>query len=139
MTHRVLRALVKVAPIALLMSCALAMAQTPAPDHKHKEPATSSVDATAAGKHDPAMHMHKSDIAHSGNDAAAAMEFKGEAAELRRMAAAHRNLAAQYKGRTPVKGPATFDSVAKHCEQLAKSYEDAAKAAEALASELGKK
>lgn len=127
------------APLSLLIGGSLVLAQTPQADHRHKEPSSSVVDATNAGKHQPGMHMHKSDVTHKGSDADVAKEFVGEAAELRAMAESHRKLAALYKGRTPPKGAANYDSVAKHCEQLAKSYEDAAKAAEAISAELGKK
>jgi uncharacterized protein YukE len=84
------------------------------------------------------MHMHKMDMTHTGTDSEVAAEFKGEAAQLREMAASHSKLAKLYKGRTSAKGQANYDSVARHCEKLAKSYEDAAKAAEAVSAELGK-
>jgi hypothetical protein len=57
---------------------------------------------------------------------------------LRQKAESHRKLAALYRGRTPVKGTANYENVAKHCDKLARSYEDAAKAAEAVSSELSK-
>jgi hypothetical protein len=125
--------------IVAVLGASLAIAQTPPADHRHKDPAPGVVDASNAGKHQPGMHMHKSDVTHSLPDAEAAKAFKADAAELRAMAASHRKLAGLYKGRTPPKGSANYDSVAKHCEQLAKSYEEAAKAADALSSELGKK
>jgi hypothetical protein len=124
---------------SILIAGTLAFAQTPPPDHKHKDTGTSVVDATDAGKHFPGMHMHKSDVIHRGSDADVAKEFRGEAAELRELAATHRKLAEFYKTRKPVKGEGNFASVAQHCEQLAKAYEDAAKAAEAASAELGKK
>jgi len=127
------------APLSLLLGGSLVLAQTPQPDHRHKDAAPGAVDATNAGKHQPGMHMHKADVVHQGSDADISKEFVGEAAELRALAESHRKLAALYKGRTPPKGSANYASVAKHCEQLAKSYEDAAKAADAISSELGKK
>ncbi len=123
MTNRVCKTLFSLTPVALLMTGALAMAQV----------------TPATAPHKPGMHMHKSDVTHLGTDAEVAKEFKDDATELRAMAVSHRKLAALYKTRTPPKGQASYANVAGHCEQLAKSYEDAAKAAEALASELGKK
>jgi hypothetical protein len=127
------------APLSVLIGGSLVLAQTPQPDHRHKQDAPSVVDATNAGKHQAGMHMHKADITHLQPDAEAAAGFKGDAAELRAMAESHRKLAALYKGRTPPKGAGNYDSVAKHCEQLAKSFEEAAKAADAISAELGKK
>ena len=124
---------------SLLIGASVALAQTPPADPSHKQPATSVVDATNAGQHTPGMHMHKSDVIHKGSDADVAKEFQGEAAELRALAASHRKLAELYKTRTPVKGQGNYASVAAHCEQLAKAYENAAKAAEAASAELGKK
>jgi hypothetical protein len=124
---------------SLMIGGSLAVAQTPPADHRHKDAAPSSVDATNAGKHQPGMHMHKADMVHKGSDADVSKEFAGEAAELRALAESHRKLATLYKGRTPPKGSANYDGVAKHCEQLAKSYEEAAKAADAISAELGKK
>ena len=109
-------------PIALLIGGSLAIAQV----------------TPATAQHKPGMHMHKSDVTHVGNDAEVAKEFKDEATELRAMATSHRKLAEQYKTRTSPKG-GSYASVAAHCEALAKSYEDAAKAAEAASTELGKK
>lgn len=139
MSHRGRMFLNGAATMALCVTGAIAIAQTPQPDHRHKEPAASVVDATGSGKHQPGMHMHKSDILHKGSDAEVAAEFKGEAEELRALAASHRKLAELYKTRTPVKGQANYAAVAKHCEALARAYEDAAKAADAVTSELGKK
>jgi hypothetical protein len=45
-------------------------------------------------------------------------------------------MAQLYRGRTPIKGAATYENVAKHCDELAKMYEDAAKEAEGVATEL---
>jgi hypothetical protein len=85
----------------------------------------------------PAMHMHKSDMDHRG-DADVATEYKSEATQLREKADSHRKLAKLYTGRTPSKGGANYSNVVKHCEQLAKFYDDAAKEAEGVASELAK-
>jgi hypothetical protein len=67
-----------------------------------------------------------------------AAEYKSEATQLREKAGHHRKLAALYKTRTPPKGTGNYAGVAQHCEKLAKYYEDAAREADALASELGK-
>jgi hypothetical protein len=90
-----------------------------------------------ADEPNPAMHMHKSDMDHRG-DKEAATEYKSEATQLREKAESHRNLAKLYTGRTPSKGGANYANVVKHCEQLAKYYEDAAKEADGVASELAK-
>ena len=73
------------------------------------------------------------------NDSEVAAEYKSEATQLREKAQHHRKLAGTYKTRTPVKGSGSYASVAQHCEKLAKYYEDAAKEADAVSSELGKK
>lgn len=138
MNSRPRKVLVGLVSTVTVLSASLALAQAPPADHRHKEQASSATDATNAGSHEPGMHMHKSDATHSLPDADAAKAFKGDATELRAMAASHRKLAALYKGRTSPKGTANYSSVAMHCEQLAKSYEDAAKAADAISSELGK-
>lgn len=91
----------------------------------------------AQQQHKPDMHMHKSELAHRPDKEAAA-EFKTEADQLREKAKLHRDLAAQYKTRTPHKSNGSYATVAKHCEQLAKSYEDAAKAADEVSAELAK-
>ena len=83
------------------------------------------------------MHMHKTDMNHL-NDADVAKEYKSEATQLREQAESHRKLASLYRGRTPAKGTASYENVAKHCDKLAKYYEDAAKEAEGVASELSK-
>lgn len=83
----------------------------------------------------PPMHMHKSQMNHR-SDTEVATEYKSEAAQLREKAETHRKLAKSYEGRTPPKGTANYKAVAKHCETLAKFYEDAAKEAESVAAEL---
>jgi hypothetical protein len=91
----------------------------------------------AQQQHTPEMHMHKSELAHRPDKDVAA-EYKTEAEQLREKAKMHRDLAAQYKTRTPHKSGGNYASVAKHCDQLAKSYEDAAKAADEVSAELQK-
>jgi hypothetical protein len=90
-----------------------------------------------ADEPNPAMHMHTSDMDHR-SDKEVATEYKSEATQLREKAESHRKLAKLYMGRTPPKGGADYSSVTKHCEKLAKYYEDAAKEAEGVASELAK-
>lgn len=95
--------------------------------------------AFAAGPQDtPPMHMHKSDMDHDKPDQEIAAEYKSEAAQLREKAASHRKLAQVYKHRTLPKGTANFATIAKHCENLANYYEQAAKEAEAVSAELAK-
>lgn len=72
-------------------------------------------------------------------DSEVAAEYKSEATQLREKAEHHRKLAQHYKTRTPPKSQASYQSVAKHCDNLAKFYEDAANEAEAVSSELTKK
>ena len=91
----------------------------------------------AAEEIKPPMHMHKSDMDHR-KDSDVAVEYKSEAAQLREKAESHRKLAEHYKTRTPPKGSASYANVAKHCEKLAKFYEDAAREADAVSSELSK-
>ena len=91
----------------------------------------------AAEESKPPMHMHKSQMDHR-KDSEVATEYKSEATQLRQKAASHRELAQLYRSRTPPKGGGSYANVAKHCENLAKFYEDAAKEAEAVSSELGK-
>ncbi len=91
----------------------------------------------AAEEAKPPMHMHKSEMDHR-SDKEVATEYKSEATQLREKADSHRKLAKLYMGRTAPKGGASYASVAKHCENLAKSYEDAAKEAETVSSELSK-
>jgi hypothetical protein len=91
----------------------------------------------AQQQHTPGMHMHKTELAHR-TDQQAAGEFKTEAEQLREKAKLHRDLAEQYRKQTPHKSGGNYRSVAKHCDQLAKSYEEAAKTAEKLSSELSK-
>jgi hypothetical protein len=71
-------------------------------------------------------------------DSAVAAEYKNEAAQLRDKAEHHRKLAAHYKGRTPPKGSGSYAGVAQHCQKLAEYYEDAAREAEAVSTELSK-
>ena len=85
----------------------------------------------------PPMHMHKSEMDHR-SDKEVATEYKQEATQLREKAESHRKLAKLYRGRTPAKGAANYANVVAHCEQLAQFYEDAAKEAEGVATELGK-
>lgn len=85
----------------------------------------------------PPMHMHKSEMDHRPDKEVAA-EYKTEATQLREKSESHRKLAKLYKGRTPVKGPGDYSNVAKHCENLAKLYADAANEAEAVSTELNK-
>lgn len=85
----------------------------------------------------PTMHMHKADMDHR-SDREVATEFKSEATQLREKAESHRKLAKLYHGRTPPKGSANYENIAKHCEQLAQYYENAAKEAEGVAAELNK-
>ena len=91
----------------------------------------------AAEETNPPMHMHKSEMDHR-KDVDVAIEYKSEATQLREKAESHRKLAQLYKTRTPLKGGANYANVSKHCEQLAKFYEDAAKEAEAVSDELSK-
>jgi hypothetical protein len=69
-------------------------------------------------------------------DSEVAAEYKSEATQLRDKAAHHRKLADNYRNRTPPKGSGSYAGVAQHCEKLAKYYEEAAKEAEAVSSEL---
>lgn len=92
----------------------------------------------AAEETKPPMHMHKSEMDHTRKDSEVAVEYKSEATQLREKAEHHRKLAALYKTRTPPKGSGSYASVAQHCEKLASYYEDAAKEADAVSSELGK-
>jgi hypothetical protein len=86
----------------------------------------------------PPMHMHKSEMDHRP-DKEVAVEYKSEATQLQEKSESHRKLAQLYTGRTPAKGsPGDYSSVAKHCENLAKLYAEAAKEADAVSSELGK-
>ena len=91
----------------------------------------------AQQQHKPDMHMHKSEMTHRPDHEAAA-EYKTEAEQLREKAKMHRDLAAQYRTRTPHKSGGNYASVAKHCDQLAKSYEEAAKTADKVSAELAK-
>jgi hypothetical protein len=86
----------------------------------------------------PPMHMHKSEMNHNKPDKEVAAEYKDEAAVLTEKAQSHRKLARLYRGREPTKGIASYESVAKHCDKLADLYEQAAKEASAVSSELNK-
>ncbi len=86
----------------------------------------------------PPMHMHKSEMNHNKPDKELAAEYKDEATVLKEKAQSHRKLAQLYRGRTPTKGAASYESVAKHCDKLAELYEQAAKEASAVSSELNK-
>jgi hypothetical protein len=68
----------------------------------------------------PPMHMHKSEMQHR-SDKEVATEYKSDAAQLGEKAESRRKLAQLYRGRTPPKGAANYDAVAKHCEKLAQS------------------
>jgi hypothetical protein len=91
----------------------------------------------AAEEKRPPMHMHKAEMTHK-KDSEVAAEYKSEAAQLRAKAESHRKLAELYRSRTPPKGGASYANVAKHCDNLAKFYEQAAKDAEAVSKELSK-
>jgi hypothetical protein len=96
-----------------------------------------SAPAVFAEDQKPPMHMHKSDMDHRP-DKEVATEYKSEAEQLRGKADSHRKLAKLYEGRSPAKGGANYGNVVKHCEKLAKFYDDAAKEAEGVAAELAK-
>jgi hypothetical protein len=74
----------------------------------------------------------------SKKDSEVAAEYKSEAAQLHAKAEHHRKLAEVYKTRTSVKGSGGYANVAQHCEKLAQYYDDAAKEASAVSSELSK-
>jgi len=84
----------------------------------------------------PPMHMHKIDMMHA-TDQEVATEYKSEATQLREKAESHRKASQMYRARG-ASGKANYANVARHCDRLAKSYEDAAKEAERVASELAK-
>lgn len=84
----------------------------------------------------PPMHMHKSEMNHNRPDKEVAVEYRDEAAALTQKAQSHRKLAKLYRARTPMKGTANYESVAKHCDKLADLYEQAAKEASAVSNEL---
>lgn len=100
--------------------------------------AAGSVGLAAEEPSKPPMHMHKSQMNHDKPDKDVAAEYKSEAAQLRERATSHRKLAELYRTRTPPKGGASYANVAKHCDSLANLYEQAAKEAEAVSSELVK-
>jgi hypothetical protein len=91
----------------------------------------------AQQEHKPNMHMHKTEMAHRP-DKEVAVEYKGEASQLREKAQLHRGMAAQYRTKTPHKTGGSYEGIARHCDKLAQSYEDAAKAADEVAAELSK-
>jgi hypothetical protein len=84
----------------------------------------------------PPMHMHKMDMMHA-TDKEVASKYKSEATELREKAESHRKASQIYRARG-TSGKANYANVAKHCDKLAKYYEDAAREAEGVASELDK-
>lgn len=100
--------------------------------------ASALMGVAAVAADNSAMHMHKSEMNHDRPDKEVATEYKSEAIQLAEKAASHRKLADQYRHRTPVKGAGNYETVAKHCDQLAEYYEKAAKEAEAVAGELSK-
>jgi len=79
------------------------------------------------------MHMQKSDMSHR-SDQEVAGEYKDEATQLRERAELHRALANAYRARTA--GKVNYAQIARHCDNLAKFYEDAAKEADAITSAL---
>jgi len=91
----------------------------------------------AQQEHKPNMHMHKSELAHRPDKDVAA-EYKSEATQLRDKAKLHRDMAKHYRQTTPHKSGGSYESVARHCDKLAQSYEDAAKEADEVSSELSK-
>ncbi len=93
--------------------------------------------AVAQQEHKPGMHMHKTELAHRPDHEAAA-EYKSEAMHLREMAQLHRGMAEQYRKKTPHKSSGSYENVARHCDKLAKSFENAAKEADEVSSELSK-
>jgi hypothetical protein len=93
--------------------------------------------AVIAQEHKPDMHMHKTEMAHRP-DKEAAVEYKSEATQLREKAQLHRGMAEQYRKNTPHKSGGSYESVAKHCDKLAQSYDAAAKSADEVAAELTK-
>jgi hypothetical protein len=93
--------------------------------------------AIADQEHKPDMHMHKTELAHRP-DKEVAVEYKSEATHLLEKAQMHRGMAAQYRKKTPHKSSGSYENVARHCDKLAQSYEDAAKEADDVATELSK-
>ena len=91
----------------------------------------------AQQEHKPDMHMHKSEMAHRPDKDVAA-EYKSEATQLREKANLHREMARQYRQKTPHKSGGSYETVARHCDKLAQSYENAAKEADEVSSELTK-
>lgn len=93
--------------------------------------------AVAQQEHKPDMHMHKSEMAHRPDKDVAA-EYQSEATQLRKMAKLHRDMATQYRQKTPHKSGGDYENVARHCDKLAQSYEEAAKEADEVSSQLSK-
>lgn len=120
------------------MTLAVGVASAAEEAHQHKDPIPANPSGDT-GRHEPGMHMHKSDITHAKPSELAA-EFKGEASELRAQAESHRKMASLYRTKVgSSKGaPINYEIVAKHCDQLAKKFDEAAAAAESAASELSK-
>lgn len=86
----------------------------------------------------PPMHMHKYEMDHTRPDKEVSKEYKSEATQLHEKAASHRKLASNYRARGPGKSGGDISLIARHCDKLADSYEEAAKAADAMAAELAK-
>jgi hypothetical protein len=89
--------------------------------------------STAEEQAKPPMHMHKSNMDHR-SDKEVAIEYQDEATQLREQAQSHRELAQAYRARTA--GKVNYGQIAKHCDNLAKFYEDAAREAESISSDL---
>lgn len=70
-------------------------------------------------------------------DADVAAEYESEAAQLREKAQSHRKMAKLYRTQTLPKSGG-YENVARHCDRLAQSYENAAKEAESVATELSR-
>ena len=125
--------------VSLVTSASFAYAQNKAPESQYKEVAPGSTSSNATQTpHKPGMHMHRSDAVHAAmkSDADGAKAYKGESQVLRDNAASHRKIAANYRGRGS--GKVNYRQIALHCDNLAKLYEDAAKEADAVATELSK-
>lgn len=99
---------------------------------------SASILGASAFAADEPTQSQKSEISQDKSDKEVAAQYNDEAAALSRKAQSHRKLAQHYRHRKPPKGGASYDGVAKHCEKLADLYEQAAKEASAVASELSK-
>jgi hypothetical protein len=88
-----------------------------------------SIGAFAAAPDEKTQEMQET------SDPEVAAEYKSEATALRQKAESHRKLAHHYTARS---GKVNYAQVAKHCDKLAQLYEEAAKEAEAVSSELKK-